>query len=366
MVKDEDDDFLPYEHLELMRHQSIGKRSKGERFSEDNVRCLGDYVKRKIRISVDIPNPTQAEKRLLSQQTGKDTNQIAQWFARKKRKLTHEKVKNWCLHEIGITDFVHPPPSVHDMHHANMWGRHHHRVEGTMGQVVSEAMPIGQSHLTDRHNLDPNFNFRRKSGMMRHAPPTPQAPPASTPSHPPPRRRHTNRRHQNNGAGLSAVATRVLNQFKKSALPVTSKTLDVVCKMAQIPIETVYKELDITRPPLQPNQYRVLRNAKLNSILPSEQKHLKLMSTCTKLSRKRILEWFDKFPKTKLPAEKRQEAEKMILSTVTRLEDQTDIPQKRLFWLVEQCFAALGSDFDLYKQRFDYFQKPGVHGHGLY
>ena len=37
----------------------------------------------------------------------------------------------------------------------------------------------------------------------------------------------------------------------------------------------------------------------------------------------------------------------MILSTVTRLEDQTDIPQKRLFWLVEQCFAALGSDFDL-------------------
>ena len=80
---------------ELMRHQTIGKRTKGERFSEDNVRCLGDYVKRKIRISVDIPNPTQAEKRLLSQQTGKDTNQV-------------------IIYRIGHNYFT-PPPNSNDL-----------------------------------------------------------------------------------------------------------------------------------------------------------------------------------------------------------------------------------------------------------
>jgi len=85
---------------------------KKERFQQSTLDCLGKFISENITIKIEIRNPTAEEKNELMAQTGKDGSQISQWFARQKRKLSSEKVKAWCMHEIGLAGQGMPPPTT--------------------------------------------------------------------------------------------------------------------------------------------------------------------------------------------------------------------------------------------------------------
>ena len=63
-----------------------------------------------MHVHIDIPTPSPRERELLMEQTGKSDGQIAQWFARSKRKLNTKRVRELLGEELGIDQYN--PPDI--------------------------------------------------------------------------------------------------------------------------------------------------------------------------------------------------------------------------------------------------------------
>jgi len=220
---------------------------KKERFQQSALESLGNFIAENMVIKVEIRNPTGEEKSQLMQETGKDASQISQWFARQKRKLSTDKIKAWCMHEIGLQNQGVPPPTT-----------------------VS-SMLVGKK--------------RRKTAPANH--PSKRAGPSTT----------------NDNS------------------------------------------------PFDHLQLRVLRNARLNNIGASEQA-LKVITTCARLSQRRLQNWWNKFPTSKLSPELRQQSETELLNRAVQVMQQEGVnaaavhspKHARLLWILEQSFRAIGSE----------------------
>jgi len=89
-------------------HSPERRKRKSERFAQDTVNLLGSYILDHMHVHIDIPTPSPRERELLMEQTGKSDGQIAQWFARSKRKLNTKRVRELLGEELGI-DHYNPP-----------------------------------------------------------------------------------------------------------------------------------------------------------------------------------------------------------------------------------------------------------------
>merc|ERR1719499_820269 len=214
-------------------------------------------------VHIEIPTPGPQERELLMEQTGKSDGQIAQWFARSKRKLNTKKVRDLLSKELGVDSYT--PPGIT----ANFpsWGdfpKSIHQIE-----TMSEKSVMGK---------------RRKKPLK-----------------------------------ITAAQKNLLKTIRNQ-IPLNARKIDVICKMTRLPLDVLHENLKIPMEeiPLQPLQYQVLRNARKNGF-SLDTHSMRIISKCTRLTIERINAWMDKFPKCKISPEDRERAENELIKNTRAL-----------------------------------------------
>jgi len=282
-------------------HSPERRKRKSERFAQDTVNLLGSYILDHMHVHIDIPTPSPRERELLMEQTGKSDGQIAQWFARSKRKLNTKRVRELLGEELGI-DHYNPPDITANFPSYGDFPKSIHEIE-----TMSERSIIG----------------KRRKKPLRIAP-----------------------------------SQMELLKNIKSQMPLDSRQIDVICKLTRLPLDVIHEHLEIPLEdsPLQPLQYQVLRNAKTKHFTMDDHS-MSIISKCTRLPTERITVWMDKFPKSKLSEEERSKAEDDLIMRARKQfkgrADQMRMQRPRLYFLLRESFKALGSNDLTFPRKFN-------------
>jgi len=283
-------------------HSPERRKRKSERFPQETINLLGSYILDHMLVHIEIPTPGPHERELLMRQTGKSDGQIAQWFARSKRKLNTKRVRELLKKELGMDLYV--PPNIT----ANFpsWGDFPKSIHDI--ETRCEGSIVGK---------------RRKKQWK-----------------------------------ITSTQMTMLKKIKKEIPNLDSRKIDAICKITRLPIDIIHQHLKIPpeETPLQPLQYQVLRNARLNQF-PDDSQSLGIIAKCTRLSLERISFWMAKFPTSKLSEDDRQKAEDELIQSARKLfrgrADEMKRENPRLHFMMRESFKALGSNPLTFPRKFN-------------
>jgi len=280
-------------------------KRKSERFSAETINLLGSYILDHMSVHIDIPTPTPHEREMLSETTGKTDGQIAQWFARQKRKFNPTRVRGWLTKELGLTNYVSQNLTANFPPY------------GTFPRSIAEIESL-KLRLCDRSIVG-----KRRKKVTK----------------------------------LNTNQQKFFEKIRKKGGNLNAKTIDVICKMLRLPLDVVHEKLGLNsdETPLQPLQYHVLKNARLNQFALDERS-IRVIAGCTRLREERIHQWLAKFPKSKLSENEKEVAAEKLHKKAKEIFDggleKMEEQKPRLYFLLTECFKALGIEEANLRQRF--------------